>query len=110
VVASSRTPEGTPNRCPVCKQAIQIEPSLPFGDAPCPNCGCLLWFVSADSDIRFFPFEASAPLRERVIRILAEVLGVDEDAVRRNPNIWNEMSADSLDMVELVMELEDEFD
>jgi len=42
---SSRTPEGVPNRCPICGQSIRIEPSIPSGDAPCPNCGSLLWFA-----------------------------------------------------------------
>jgi acyl carrier protein len=110
MIASSRTPEGTLNRCPVCKKAIEIEPSMPFGDAPCPHCGCLLWFIAAESDVRFYPYEQSAALRERVIRFFANLLGVEEDVVRRNPNIWNELGADSLDMVELVMELEDEVD
>ena len=41
---SSRTPEGEPNRCPVCGKGLQIEPSRPPGDAPCPHCGSLLWF------------------------------------------------------------------
>ena len=41
---SSRTPEGEPNRCPVCGKDLQIEPSRPPGDAPCPHCGTLLWF------------------------------------------------------------------
>jgi acyl carrier protein len=110
MIASSRTPEGTPNHCPVCKQSIQIEPSMPFGDAPCPHCGCLFWSIAADSDIRFYPFEQSAALREQIIRFVAQFLGIDEEAVRRNPNIWNESGAESLDMVELVMELEEEFD
>src|SRR5688572_28909820 len=41
---SSRTPEGVPNRCPVCGRRARIEPSVPPGDAPCPHCGHLLWF------------------------------------------------------------------
>jgi hypothetical protein len=41
---SSRTPEGEPNRCPVCGNATQIEPSSGSRDAPCPSCGSLLWF------------------------------------------------------------------
>lgn len=41
---SSRTPEGDPNRCPVCGQVVRLEPSWPPGDAPCPACGSLLWF------------------------------------------------------------------
>ena len=48
MVISSRTPEGTPNRCPVCNNDLKIEPSSPPGDAPCPYCGHLLWFSQAD--------------------------------------------------------------
>lgn len=43
---ASRTPEGEPNRCPVCGKEVRLEPSRPPGDAPCPNCGHLLWFPS----------------------------------------------------------------
>jgi hypothetical protein len=45
MVISSRTPEGVPNRCPICGSQIRIEPSLPARDAPCPNCGSLVWFA-----------------------------------------------------------------
>ena len=41
---SSRTPEGTPGRCPICGADVRIEPSNLTGDAPCPQCGALLWF------------------------------------------------------------------
>ena len=44
MVISSRTPEGVPNRCPVCGNDLRIEPSRPTLDAPCPHCGHLLWF------------------------------------------------------------------
>lgn len=44
---SSRTPEGEPNRCPVCGHRMLLEPSRPPGDAPCPACGSLLWFPDA---------------------------------------------------------------
>ena len=42
---SSRTPEGIPNRCPVCGKQVVLEPSDPAGDAPCSHCGHLLWFT-----------------------------------------------------------------
>src|SRR5262245_23811230 len=42
---SSRTPEGSPNRCTACGADVRVEPSNPPGDAPCPRCGHLLWFV-----------------------------------------------------------------
>lgn len=49
---SSRTPEGVPNRCPVCGKAVVVEPSDPARDAPCPHCGHLLWFDPAEAEIR----------------------------------------------------------
>lgn len=49
---SSRTPEGTPNRCPICGKSVRIEPSsFPTHDAPCPHCGHLLWFADASDDL-----------------------------------------------------------
>jgi anti-sigma B factor antagonist len=49
MVISSRTPEGRPNRCPVCGSDVRIEPSDPAGEAPCPDCGHLLWFTWEDA-------------------------------------------------------------
>jgi hypothetical protein len=51
---SSRSPDGAPNRCPVCGNRVRIAPSDPAGDAPCPHCGVLLWFVARDSNVYFF--------------------------------------------------------
>jgi hypothetical protein len=48
---STRTPEGEPNRCPICGNELIIEPSRPPGDAPCPHCGHLLWFDDHESEI-----------------------------------------------------------
>ncbi|MBX3417500.1 MAG: acyl carrier protein [Pirellulaceae bacterium] len=49
-------------------------------------------------------------VEERVIEIVAEQLGVDRDKITRESNFVNDLGADSLDTVELVMELEEEFD
>ena len=48
---SSRTPEGEPNRCPICGHEVRIEPSSGFRDAPCPHCGYLLRFPSDASPL-----------------------------------------------------------
>jgi tetratricopeptide (TPR) repeat protein len=45
MLPSSRTPEGEPNLCPICGNAVRIEPSSGFRDAPCPHCGHLLRFL-----------------------------------------------------------------
>ncbi|HEY8529918.1 MAG: acyl carrier protein [Paenibacillaceae bacterium ZCTH02-B3] len=47
---------------------------------------------------------------ERVKRIIVERLGVEESEVTPEASFKDDLGADSLDVVELVMELEDEFD
>ena len=86
---SSRTPEGIPQRCPVCGESTAIEPSSPTGDACCPACGHLLWWFR-DYQLRLYGSDAPPGLElETELASLAN---------------------DSLDLVELVMELEEEFD
>lgn len=47
---------------------------------------------------------------DRVKAIIVDRLGVDEDKVKLESSFKEDLGADSLDVVELVMELEDEFD
>src|SRR3981081_4644794 len=49
-------------------------------------------------------------VEERVIDIVCENLGVNKDQVTRNTSFQEDIGADSLDIVELVMELEEEFE
>ena len=51
-----------------------------------------------------------ASIEERVINIVAESLATDKDKVTRECHFVNDLGADSLDLAELVMALEDEFD
>lgn len=51
-----------------------------------------------------------ASIKERVIDIVAEQLGVSKDQISETTSFVNDLGADSLDTVELVMELEEEFD
>jgi acyl carrier protein len=51
-----------------------------------------------------------AAVADRVIDIVAEQLGVDKEKVTPETSFVNDLGADSLDTVELVMELEEEFD
>ena len=46
---------------------------------------------------------------ERVRGILVEQLGVDEEQVTEDASFQADLDADSLDLVELIMELEDQF-
>ncbi|CAH2031000.1 acyl carrier protein [Trichlorobacter ammonificans] len=47
---------------------------------------------------------------KKVKEIVAEQLGVDEDKVVNEASFMDDLGADSLDTVELVMALEEEFD
>lgn len=51
-----------------------------------------------------------AEVLERVTKIVVDRLGVDESEVTLEASFKDDLGADSLDVVELVMELEDEFD
>jgi acyl carrier protein len=49
-------------------------------------------------------------VEERVINIVCEQMGASRDKVTRETSFINDLGADSLDTVELVMEFEDEFE
>jgi len=47
---------------------------------------------------------------EKVKKIIVEQLGVDEDDIAMESSFIDDLGADSLDIVELIMALEEEFD
>ncbi len=49
-------------------------------------------------------------IEERIKKIVAEQLGVNEADVKNESSFVNDLGADSLDTVELVMALEEEFE
>ena len=51
-----------------------------------------------------------AEIKEKVIAIVAEQMGVEKSEISESTNFVNDLNADSLDTVELVMEFEDEFE
>ena len=50
-----------------------------------------------------------ASVEEKVKHIIVEQLGVDEEEVKMEASFVDDLGADSLDVVELVMALEEEF-
>lgn len=49
-------------------------------------------------------------IKEKVVKIVSEQMGVDKSEITMETSFVNDLNADSLDMVELVMEFEDEFE
>ena len=54
--------------------------------------------------------ELDSQIETKVIDIVAEQMGVDKAEITRDTSFVNDLNADSLDTVELVMEFEDEFE
>lgn len=49
-------------------------------------------------------------IEERVIKIVCDQMGTSPEKVSKSTSFINDLGADSLDTVELVMEFEDEFE
>ena len=54
--------------------------------------------------------QAMSSIEDRVKKIVVDRLGVKEDEVKPNSSFVDDLGADSLDTVELVMALEEEFE
>ena len=46
---------------------------------------------------------------DKVKEVIIDKLGVDEDSIKSDAHFVNDLGADSLDTVELIMEFEEEF-
>lgn len=53
---------------------------------------------------------SESEIESKVVDIVAEQMGVDKGEITRETSFTNDLNADSLDTVELVMEFEDEFE
>ncbi len=49
-------------------------------------------------------------IEERVMEIVSDNLGVNKESITRSPSFIEDLGADSLDIVELVMALEEAFE
>lgn len=111
----------------VCRYSDPLEFScvLPGSRGPFPLPGRRgLWYITPSKRIVFaclswFLAQVRPGLREdcivatteeRVIQIVCDNLGVNKEQVTRATKFQEDIGADSLDIVELVMELEEEFE
>lgn len=49
-------------------------------------------------------------MRKRILQIIAKQLGIEEENINAKSSVIEDLGADSLDVVELIMALEEEFD
>ena len=60
--------------------------------------------------LTFFLDTNMEEIQAKVVKIISEQLGKDESEISMNSNFIEDLDADSLDTVELVMALEEEFE
>ena len=77
----------------------------------------MLKYVSMSEKFRFFAssfinqnYRKMSEIATKVTSIITDKLGVEESQVVPEASFTNDLGADSLDTVELIMELEKEFD
>jgi acyl carrier protein len=102
------TPAHVPNWCPFCG-ALLADPVERSGTVPCVSCKRPLWFTRAPDGVWFHDPADVAAIRARVVRVVCENLGVNPDEITDAMSFTGNIGADTLDIVEFVMELEEEF-
>jgi acyl carrier protein len=69
----------------------------------------LIIFKIANSLLTFLKIKIMSEIESKVKAIIVDKLGVDEAEVKAEASFTNDLGADSLDTVELIMEFEKEF-
>ena len=101
---------GALGRCPTCGGAAAVSPAGEGAEAVCPKCGARLWPLRTPEGLLFCDAGAVAPVAEEVTRLVCEQLGANPAQLTRQMRFQEDLGADSLDLVELVMKLEEVFD
>jgi acyl carrier protein len=70
----------------------------------------LLWLVQTSAGVRCHDASFALVVEERVLAILSDKLGVDRERLTNSSSLVEDLGADSLAIVELMMEMEEEFD
>jgi hypothetical protein len=92
---------GACGRCPVCAAALWAPDPGPTGEGRCPRCGAELWALPLASGPTFFVRRPGQTFHEVLAAWASPRLGVPAEEIE-----WTLRSADSLDIVEFVMEVE----
>jgi acyl carrier protein len=87
-----------------------VAPAEEGAEAVCPKCGARLWPLRTPAGLLFCDAHAVAPVSEEVTRLICEQLGANPNQLTRQMRFQEDLGADSLDLVELVMQLEEVFE
>lgn len=101
---------GAAGRCPECRSELTVKITAPLGEMPCPHCAQRLWYISLRSATRFFRPAEAAPIQQRVVDIVARQLCVRPDQVRADWTCLSELGADSLEVIEIMIQVEEDLE
>ncbi len=105
----TRAPEVVVNRCPLCGSDANIDAAQKHGDASCPKCSGPLWYSKDPAGARLYKLSAVTPIKDQIGQILKDNLGANPDSITYQTSFVEDIGADSLDIVQLVMALEERF-
>ena len=92
-------------------KVVSYSCSCPFNDedSMCGHLGAVIMKLN-ELEINDFPFDYQSEKLEKMKEIIAEQLGVEEDEITPDTSFKEDLGADSLDLFELTMALEEEYD
>lgn len=96
--------------CPLCNKLPSLDLVAAAGETPCPHCGSLLWFCRTEDELHFHAASDVPPIREKITSLLVDRLQMTREQITDTSRFMEDLGADSLDVVELIMELEAEYD
>lgn len=100
--------EGEGGACPKCKAKLSGDPLMFAGSVACTQCETGLWFLKLGIDDLFYVTADTADYRSHVMQVIGEKLNYPPDQIMDNQSLSTDIDYDSLEMIELAMELEEE--
>jgi hypothetical protein len=94
---------GKRSRCPLCASLLSADADALFGQTHCPRCMTGLWFVNFPTGGTRFIVRTKVPVEEL---LAALVRPAAPDLARHLPALLHDGELDSLDVVELLAEIE----
>src|SRR6185437_2224364 len=91
---------GKLNRCPICKSMLSADDSALWGSTSCPRCQAPLWFVHFEEAGTRFMVK-----RDQLFKAALAQL-IDPGSADLLECFFDEINTDSLDRMELLMEIE----
>ena len=89
-------------RCPLCRAALWAPDTEAIGSKNCPRCGAALWVLVGSDYLRFYVRQPGQSKTSFLAALTGPLYGLSTEQMEETLK-----RADSLDLVEMIMEIED---